>query len=426
MFRNDDPTAASIMPAVAPAGTPGFWTVGNPAIGQPATKITQDWLNIAQEELIAILTMAGVTPNKANLTQIVQSLLAIAVLQDVGTAANSLVVNTRVAISGLTTGTRLCIMPGYTNTGPSTLNFSGNGAVPVVRVDGTPLQPGDLVAGQPADLIYWGGSWVLLLVARRTLLHAPLNLYVSTSGSDSNNGLTAATAFATLQHAWNVIQTNYDLYNYVVTVNIAAGSYAGCVARGWCTGQTSRNSIVFSGAGATTIIVGTNADAVQVNDNAALILQNLQLQASGTGVQAGNGLEAFNGANVGFSGITFGSCSQSHIYVHGPQPAAVVATGNYSIAGAAPTHIAASLLGIFNCNVNNTVTLTGTLNFSSAFVTCADSSLISAAAMSFTGGTVSGSRYSVDGTSRIETNGGGASFFPGSTAGSATNTWNYT
>ncbi|MGH7038167.1 MAG: hypothetical protein ACREE1_08530 [Stellaceae bacterium] len=45
---------------------------------------------------------------------------------------NTLVINTPVAITGLTTGTRICVSPADTNPGTSTLNFSGNGAVPIL------------------------------------------------------------------------------------------------------------------------------------------------------------------------------------------------------------------------------------------------------------------------------------------------------
>lgn len=50
------------------------------------------------------------------------------------------------------------------------------------------------------------------------------NLYVSTTGSDANDGLSAAQPFATLQHAIDVLQ------NYVLTgswvINLAAGDYS--------------------------------------------------------------------------------------------------------------------------------------------------------------------------------------------------------
>jgi len=55
----------------------GQWTAGNPATGTPATELSADWMNAIQEELIAILTEAGVTPTKASNSQVVAAIIAI-------------------------------------------------------------------------------------------------------------------------------------------------------------------------------------------------------------------------------------------------------------------------------------------------------------------------------------------------------------
>jgi hypothetical protein len=63
------------MPA-APASpaAPGFFTGGNPALGQQATVPGYEWFNGVQEELVGLLARAGVTPSQADLTQLRQSL----------------------------------------------------------------------------------------------------------------------------------------------------------------------------------------------------------------------------------------------------------------------------------------------------------------------------------------------------------------
>ena len=58
----------------------------------------------------------------------------------------------------------------------------------------------------------------------RTILTTDLNLYVSTTGSDSDDGLTIGTAFATVQHALNLIAENYFLYYANVFILVQAGS----------------------------------------------------------------------------------------------------------------------------------------------------------------------------------------------------------
>lgn len=74
MQRIDHSTAVAVRPAPAAAGTPGYFTGGDPATGQKATVVTADFLNMVQEELIAILTAAGVVPDKASLSQVLTAL----------------------------------------------------------------------------------------------------------------------------------------------------------------------------------------------------------------------------------------------------------------------------------------------------------------------------------------------------------------
>lgn len=53
------------------------FTEGNPTIPVPATTVTAAWFNSAQEELIAILAAAGITPDKANDAQVVDAINAL-------------------------------------------------------------------------------------------------------------------------------------------------------------------------------------------------------------------------------------------------------------------------------------------------------------------------------------------------------------
>ncbi|MGS1045099.1 glycine-rich domain-containing protein [Burkholderia glumae] len=73
MFRIDQTTAVTALPAPSAAGTPGFFTGGNPATGQAATIVSADWLNLVQEELMSFLTAAGIAPNKTSYGQVLQA-----------------------------------------------------------------------------------------------------------------------------------------------------------------------------------------------------------------------------------------------------------------------------------------------------------------------------------------------------------------
>lgn len=61
----------------------------------------------------------------------------------------------------------------------------------------------------------------------RTILTGNTNFYVSSTGSNSNDGLTPATAQATLQHMVNTIASKYDGGGFNITINVAAGTYVG-------------------------------------------------------------------------------------------------------------------------------------------------------------------------------------------------------
>jgi hypothetical protein len=74
MQRVNRSSAVLSLPAAPAGGTPGYFTGGNPGLGQQATVPGYEWFNGVQEELIGMLTRAGVTPAQADVTQLRQSL----------------------------------------------------------------------------------------------------------------------------------------------------------------------------------------------------------------------------------------------------------------------------------------------------------------------------------------------------------------
>jgi len=53
------------------------FTEGNPSTGLIATEVTADWLNAIQEEIIAVLTAAGISPSKPTNTQLRDAILSL-------------------------------------------------------------------------------------------------------------------------------------------------------------------------------------------------------------------------------------------------------------------------------------------------------------------------------------------------------------
>ncbi|KWT89365.1 MULTISPECIES: hypothetical protein [unclassified Variovorax] len=74
MFGIDDPTAVAVMPTPEAAGTVGFWTEGNPGLGQAATLMRASFFNGLQQELLNILSAGGVTPSKTTYNQLTTAL----------------------------------------------------------------------------------------------------------------------------------------------------------------------------------------------------------------------------------------------------------------------------------------------------------------------------------------------------------------
>lgn len=77
MFRIDHSTAAVAIPTPGAAGTPGYFTEGNPGTGTAATVVTADWANMVQEELMEVILAASLTPSKTTRTQLLSAIQAL-------------------------------------------------------------------------------------------------------------------------------------------------------------------------------------------------------------------------------------------------------------------------------------------------------------------------------------------------------------
>lgn len=66
MHRIDSPDAAP----------GGFYSEGNPSLGQPATQVTADALNALQEEIIEVIESEGIALDKLNNTQLLAAINA--------------------------------------------------------------------------------------------------------------------------------------------------------------------------------------------------------------------------------------------------------------------------------------------------------------------------------------------------------------
>jgi len=224
--------------------------------------------------------------------------------------------------------------------------------------------------------------------------------------------------FSTIQDAWDYAQNSLDLNGYILTFQLADGTYtAGLDARGGLVGATGPESVIIKGnAGTPANVVFSGAGAFftlglnqTTTSGVAMTIKDLKFSGSNYGF-------IVSGAALNFGNINFGAMFFEHI--HAQHNAWVFAESNYAVSGGAGVgHVAAA--------TNSIVALHGrTITFSNSpgiftFATAIGGAGLYMGGMTFTnGGTVTGIRYTITTNAFIDTVGGGASYIPGSVAGS--------
>lgn len=177
MFRIDVPTAAGVVPVPSAAGTPGYFTNGNPSTSTPSTVVDADWLNMVQEELVNVVLAAPGPPvlSKTTRTQVrdaITALIAVGASASsiqaqagnyaaAGGTANALTATFTPAISSHIVGAPLHVKIATTNTAAASVN-PGPGIKSIVQPDGSALVGGELKAGAIAVLMYDGTNYQFL------------------------------------------------------------------------------------------------------------------------------------------------------------------------------------------------------------------------------------------------------------------------
>jgi hypothetical protein len=121
-------------------------------------------------------------------------------------------------------------------------------------------------------------------------------------------------------------------------------------------------------------------------------------------------------------GIEFGACGGRHMLL-AAAGAYLELVSAYTISGGASCHMDVQYQAYMRNDIK-TVTLAGTPAFASAFCAVSNGGGVLASALTFSG-SATGPRYSAATAGHINTGGGGANYFPGSTAGSVTTGGDY-
>jgi hypothetical protein len=252
----------------------------------------------------------------------------------------------------------------------------------------------------------------------RTVLLAERTYYVSTTGNDSNNGLTVGAPFATLQKAMDVV-SSIDTGIYDVTVQLADGTYAQTVNLSNVVGS---GRVIFngnSGTPANVILSGSPAagknSIYAANVFGKFVFQNMELRSTTQHCIYASG--PYTTVATG-AGIRFGTVPAGSLHIASLFGANVRLGGSYSIVAGGLGHWYASNSATVSADGGWTVTLVGSLAFTAWFCAADTFGVVYAPGITWVG-TASGQRYNANSFAIINSGGAGASYFPGSTAGNS-------
>lgn len=311
-----------------------------------------------------------------------------------------------------------------TCTGATTINVNGLGLRPIIHPDGKPLSARDIVVNEMLYLVYDGASFHKI-GAVTNVLTSNVDYYVNAvTGSDSNNGLTAGAAFATLQKAQDTI-TLFNMNGYNVAVHVADGDYAP-VHGGPVNGTGVISYIGNVGNPAACRVTNANGYCFQFTGNTYSV-SGFKLQATGhSGGNLGVGVYASGGsAQVQVGSVEFGYCIDYHMLADNGGSIGVVGPIVVS-GGAGGAHMQASSGSkILTGSVSLSVTMTAPVTIGN-WISCLYSYVQVGYASIINPSLVTGSKFTVSNNGVINTNGSGASYYPGNLAGGASSGGQYT
>jgi hypothetical protein len=273
----------------------------------------------------------------------------------------------------------------------------------------------------------------------RILATGTLNLYVSPTGSDTaNTGLTSSSPFATMQKAWNLVVSKYDLNGFGVVINLANGTYTSqlnisSLPLGISNSSTSQVTINGNTSSPSSVVISTtNSFNIVNNVPLSLAIQGVSMTASGSVNNIAVGcINVNSGGIVNITGpVIFNSAASFHVWLGADGHYTILSS--YTIAGNAQVHLYAGGSGAF-VNIGSTtggytITFSGSITFSSGFVYATQGGSITlfysagppAIGVQFapSGNTsCSGPRFGATLNGTISTAGGGNGYLPGSSNG---------
>lgn len=252
----------------------------------------------------------------------------------------------------------------------------------------------------------------------REKLAANRTYYVRTDGNDSNTGLVDSSggAFLTIQKAIDV-SAALDCSIYNITIRVADGTYVANTIT--CKNILGSGTVTIQGNTTTPANVVIDGGFSKTTPGTTYFINGFKLTKS-----SGSATIAFsvaNGASISAGYINFGTGFTYHIYC--ASGGAFNMTTSYTISGGANVHIFCRDASVVTIATSAVITLSGTPAFTT-FAWALILGMIVSSGMTYTG-SATGKRYNVTNNSVIYTNGGGASYFPGDAAGTASTGGDY-
>lgn len=347
---------------------------------------------------------------------------------DVGTT-NHILAPFSPAITSLTPGLLILVKTAQANTSPVVdIKVNSLATAPVTRTDLRGLAPNDFITGTIVCLVFDGTRFQMISMPANMprILTAPMAYYVNpATGSDSNNGLTAATPFATIQKAFNEMATwtNTGFTFSIYLADFVGGFYAPATA------------LPINGSGDCRVIGNDNNPervviyntATSTNNNALIL--NAGYHVTGVKLQSNNGAGIVHSApgTAVINNIDFGPCGSNHIQMWGG--AALVFYGAppfvnpfIRISGSAGI---AHLNMTGNCLIFNESDVNPPLDYiiansvslpQFAFVQANSTCALTYRSLT-NGGFVTGAKFNLSGNSVIDVQGRGINFYPGTSPG---------
>lgn len=295
---------------------------------------------------------------------------------------------------------------------------AGSGSTITVReADSSP-------SGVVSELVFPDGSLAIsgsvgsIQFATAAGLTANLTLYVRKDGNDTNSGLTNDSdgAFLTIQKAEETAANLLSFGAYNVFLQVGDGIYNESVRIRGHVGA-GRLSIIGNITTPSTCIVSTNSISSHCFYTQGQVIGTTKLSGMRLIASGSNSVSIDQSLGFGlleFEKIDFGIGTSGHIRVGAG--AQVNSTGDYSISGAAGTHISVYDGGFARLGKEGSynVAVVGSPGIG-VFAVASRNGMILAVNQTYTG-SATGKQYQIDNGGRI-TQVGGSSNFPGSIAG---------